>query len=488
VFESAWIAFSAVYPQAFDEDFHFGLIQVYSHFWLPFLTHQPAGANAFGAVARDPSYLYHYLMSFPYRLFAHFFHSQEAQVIFLRLIDIGFFGVGLALFHRILRRIAISTQLANSMLLLFALIPIVPILAAQINYDDLLFPLVAAACLLTFRVVDEIKRKQPTAQSLLVLVSICLLSSLVKIAFLPIFAAAVLFVIFEAYRNFKGQFAKLWVALLTSFRKLSWLTQIALIALTLISLGMFIQRDGINVIRYHSLSPLCSAVLNAKDCSAYGIWAHDYYYEQQVLTNPNLVVLHGLWGPFAWVGAWVYWMWYRLFFAINGPTSGYTNYPPLPLPAAAALLIGIVSAVAIVKLRKRIFRDNPYLNFLVLASVLYIIALMLTGYSTYQKTSILEYMNGRYLLPILLLLGALAGKAISLMFRKKEMYKVLAVVIALALFVQGGGFLTFIARSDPTWYWPNQAVSKVNKVAGSITKHVVVKGATGYSTSFWFFN
>ena len=60
VFESVWIGFSAAYPQAFDENFHFGLIQVYSHHWLPFLSGQPSNANAYGAVARDPSYLYHY--------------------------------------------------------------------------------------------------------------------------------------------------------------------------------------------------------------------------------------------------------------------------------------------------------------------------------------------------------------------------------------------------------------------------------------------
>src|ERR1700721_3858493 len=68
VFEAAWIALTAAYPQAFDEQFHFGLIKIYSHYLLPFLSKQPAGANQFGAVARDPSYLYHYSMSFPYRL------------------------------------------------------------------------------------------------------------------------------------------------------------------------------------------------------------------------------------------------------------------------------------------------------------------------------------------------------------------------------------------------------------------------------------
>src|ERR1700689_5557788 len=100
ILSAAWIALSAVYPQAFDENFHFGLIQTYSHYWLPFLSSQPPHANAYGAVARDPSYLYHYLMSFPYRLIALFIHGQTGQVIALRFINIGFFSAGLILFRR----------------------------------------------------------------------------------------------------------------------------------------------------------------------------------------------------------------------------------------------------------------------------------------------------------------------------------------------------------------------------------------------------
>jgi hypothetical protein len=484
IFESAWIALSAVYPQAFDEDFHFGLIKVYSHYWLPFLAHQPIGANAFGAVARDPSYLYHYLMSFPYRLFAHFIHDQTAQVIFLRFINIGLFVSGLVLFRRILRRIGTSKELANTMLLIFVLIPVVPLLAAQINYDDLLFPLVAWTCLLTFNVVDQLKIKQPSARSILILGSVCLLSSLVKVAFLPIFAAVVLFVAFMAYQNFKGAYQKLWSGLVTSFRQLSWVIKVLLVVLTLISLGMFIQRDGVNLIAYHTVTPRCDAILSVQQCSAYNIWLHDYSNHQQLLANQTTVSS----SPIAWVGEWMYWMWYRLFFAVNGPNSSFANYPPLPLPAAASILIVLISIFAIFKWRRRLFHDNPYLIFLVLASVLYIIALMLTGYETYKYTAVLEIMNGRYLLPVLLLLGALAGRAISLMLRKRETYKVLAVVIALALFLQGGGFLTFITRSDQSWYWPNQTVTKVNNVAGSIVKHVVVQGRKTYSTGVWFFN
>ncbi len=484
VFESAWIALSAVYPQAFDEDFHFGLVKIYSHYWLPFLTHQPAGANAFGAVTHDPSYLYHYLMSFPYRLFAHFYKSQTAQVIFLRLIDIGFFAAGLVLFRRILRRVGISKPLTNTMLLIFVLIPVVPVIAAQVNYDDLLFPLVAWTCLLTFQVIDEIRQKQPTTRSILTLVIVCLLASLVKYAFLPIFAAAVLFVSFVTYQNFKGKFKQLWTAFLTSFNKLGWIVKVVLVALTLISLGMFMQRDGLNLVEYRTITPRCDAVLNVQQCGAYNIWLHDYNNHQQVLANQKIVSS----GPIAWVGEWFYWMWYRLFFAVNGPNSSFANYPPLPLPAAAAILICLISAVAVIKWHRRLFHNNPYLIFLALVSVLYIIALMLTGYETYKYTAVLEIMNGRYLLPVLLLVGALAGRALSLTFQKREAYKVLAVVIVLALFLQGGGFLTFIARSDQTWYWPNSTVAKVNQVASSVAKHLVIQGRKTYSSGIWFFN
>ena len=124
----------------------------------------------------------------------------------------------------------------------------------------------------------------------------------------------------------------------------------------------------------------------------------------------------------------------------------------------------IAGGVTLVKSRRRLFRNNPYVAFLLLISGLYVLALMFLGYSTYQYTGILV-IDGRYLVPVLLLIGALTGQAISLVLRQREGYKALAAVLAIALFIEGGGFLTFIARSDSTWDWPNSAVVKVNNAA-----------------------
>ena len=53
--QAVWFAFTARYPMAFDENFHFGLIQLHAQQWLPFFTSQPLHAEQFGAVVRDPS-------------------------------------------------------------------------------------------------------------------------------------------------------------------------------------------------------------------------------------------------------------------------------------------------------------------------------------------------------------------------------------------------------------------------------------------------
>lgn len=181
-------------------------------------------------------------------------------------------------------------------------------------------------------------------------------------------------------------------------------------------------------------------------------------------------------------------MWYRLFFAINGSTRNYTNYPPLPLISAAAALVGVAAAAAVIIWWNRIFRHNPYLVFFCLVIGLYTLALWIDGYAQYRYTNELVNMNGRYLLPILLPAAAIAGRAFSLALRHAPVRKVALSVLVVVLFLQGGGFLTFITRSDPSWDWPNSLVVKANDAARKITKPVLVKGSKYYSTRVWFFN
>jgi hypothetical protein len=484
IFEGTWIAWSALYPQAFDESFHFGLIQVYSHYWLPFLTNQPPHANAYGAVARDPSYLYHYLMSFPYRLISLFVHGVIGQIILLRLINVGLFATGIVLLRRVMLRVGASAALTNVSLLLFVLIPVASQLAAQINYDNLLIPLVAWVCLLAFQVIDEIKQRRPSSRTLITLFGLCLLSSLVKYEFMPIFLGVVLFLLFMVRQSFRGKLPLLWSRLKKDWSQQSRGLKVLLIVFLLIGSVLFAQRDGINLVKYHTISPNCSAVLSVHDCKAYSVWDHDYT-SHQLVANRTVKVDRN---PVTYVAQWLYWLWYRLFFAINGPASQYTSYPPLPLPSAAFVIIGIAGIVAVFKWHRRIFDNNPYIMLLALITILYLAALLAEGYLAYEYTDVLELMNGRYLLPILPLMAAIAGSAISLQLRKEPRLKATIAIVAIALFLQGGGFLTFITRSDSSWDRQNSTVLKVNNAARHITNPVLINGKKTYPTTIWFFN
>src|SRR5665213_1904608 len=113
VLQAGWIALTGLYPMAFDEDFHLGIIRLYAHHLSPFWSSQPQGANMFGAVARDPSYLYQYLMSFPYRLISLFTRDQTIIVIWLRFINIGLFAGGLALFRRVLLKMGVGRAIVH---------------------------------------------------------------------------------------------------------------------------------------------------------------------------------------------------------------------------------------------------------------------------------------------------------------------------------------------------------------------------------------
>lgn len=486
IFEATWIALSANYPMAFDENFHFGLIRVYAHYWLPFLSNQPAGADAYGAVSRDPSYLYHYIMSFPYRLIAHFIYSQTIQVIILRFINTALFATGLILFHRLLARIGVSRQFLNIAFLLFVLLPFVPLLAGQINYDNLVFPLVAWACLLTLTAAEELKKGKPSIRTLLTLATVCVFASLVKYEFLPIFAGIMLFLLYVLKHDHNTKWRALPKKLLESWHGQTVFTQSLLVVLLAIGLGMFVQRDGVNLVEYHTFTPNCSKVLDVKSCSKYSPWNYNYH-DHKTVEKRKADGTMKYENPVSYTGWWMYWMWYRSFFAVDGPKE-FTNYPPLPLPAAMGAIIGIVGIVALCVRWRYVLKNNLYMQFFLIVSVIYLAVLWIEGYSTYRYTGVFEIMNSRYLLPVLLLLIALMGKAMYGLVRKLPILKVSFAVIAIIFFIEGGGFLTFIVRSDQNWDWPDSTVRTVNNTTRKVLHPALIEGSKTYTTSVWMFN
>lgn len=469
IFEALWFVFSVVYPMAFDEDFHFGLIKLYSHYWFPFLGSQPAGADQFGAVARDPSFLYQYLLSFPYRLITLFTNNETIQVIILRLVNVALFTAGLFAYVRVMRRAGASAGLINVALAIFILIPIVPQLAAHINYDNLLFLLLPLFCLGCFTVLDGFRARRIEAAPLLFIIGISLLMCLIKYAALPFVAAAVCFLLVALHLGFRRHYRELWPAVRRGFAGVPRRLLFGSLAVMAVGVILFAQRYGVNMARYGTPVPACDKVLTVQQCSHYSPWSRDHGYEQGRPSDfaPDVS---------EFVTEWFHGMWHRLFFAVSGPTTYYNNYVELPVPSKTAIVLAIAGGGLLIIWLPRVFRRNRYLAFLMAITVGYIVVLMLDEFEGYNRTGVIVAINGRYLVPILLFLAIALGRAFSLTLRRVPQAKTWLAVLAIALFLHGGGIFTFILRSDDSWYWPNGAVTHANSAARKVLAPITIEG------------
>jgi hypothetical protein len=454
VLQALWFALSSRYPMAFDESFHFGLIQHHAGQWLPFFTHQPALSESYGAVVRDPSYLYHFVMSLPYRAIRLITANTVAQIIVLRLLNIALFVYGLILFRRLLLLLGSSRAMAHTILLLFSLTPVVPFLAAQINYDNLLIPLMLWCLLATFSWLESARHGRISAGRTLLLISIMLLTCLVKYVFLPIMAILVFIILLKvghhrlAWKEFGRKF-------LQSFKSLGLVGQIGILLLFLVSLGLFSERYAINMWRYHSPSPACSQILSLDECLEYGPWQRDYFYVQARPSSFKLDYRY-------YSHIWLYWMWRRCFFAISYLNE---NILPLPLPDRTAAVLAIAGTGMFLGYGWRLLRKQPYRQYVLIIIVVYTVALFAETLRAYARTAQPVAINGRYLIPFMPFMMLFAGLSFREFLRKYQIIKPLAVVIVLTLFLQGGGVLTFIVQSDQHWDWQNRAVIKVNDTA-----------------------
>lgn len=475
ILQAAWLALTVQYPQAFDESYHMGIIRVYAHQWLPFIPVEPANVIGFGDITRYDSYMYHYLMSFPERLISLFTHTTQIHVILLRFVNIGLFVGGVILFRRLFTRFNISNALIHVALLMFVLVPVVPTLAATINYDNMIFLLVPILAGLALTCATSIiKHKKLPASSFILFMAVGFIGSLTQYSFVPIFAGAFLYLlVLWIISHAKKQ---ILTSIIPSFRAIRRSTQIILVIVFLISGGLFAERYVGNVVMYHSFAPDCAIVNPLAECLQYGPWARNYHLDQQIQkTNPAYSPSIFSY-PFSWVSA----MMYRLYFTVN---YDFKEYSPLPVPYISAWIIGGIGTLLVLVFRRSILRIDKRLLLLVSIIALYIGGLFYVNLTQFLHYRTIVAVNGRYLIIILPIIFILIGLAYKQLFKKlfkkraNAFISIFAVVILL-LAIQGGGAATYLLRSKPIWYWKNKALIEFNTTVKDIVAPLVI-GSNG---------
>jgi len=468
-FESLWLAITAVYPMVFDENTHFGIIKLYAQQWSPIFAHQPAGGDFAGALQHNPSFLYEYLMSFPYRVLTHLTSNVTAQIITLRIINIALFALAVVIIRRLLLKIKIRPAAAHLTLFCFIMVPVVPLLAAQLNYDNLVLPVTSLLLLLSVEFIQKLRRSvhisvlRPGA-----ILALGMFGCMVQYEVLPFFiailtglAVAVILVLPRPLHDLR--------LLLLHAAQHTAKKHLALLAAALLVTGfLFSVSYGYNVVVLHNPNPSCSQTLPKARCAANITWARDEYNKH----HPGAINKN----PVLFAGSWTYRMLLSMFYTSSGGAPGvmYLSFNPLPILFVGSIAVAVGGLALAGFYVRRLAREYPELGFLLFITGFYLLSLLIHNFAAYHTGGQKIGINGRYAFPVLFVILATAVLGYQQFLAHRPTMGAAGVLVVLLLCTQGGGFVTYLVASDSRWYWQNHIVISLNKAAQKAVKPVVI--------------
>jgi hypothetical protein len=357
-----------------DEEYHFAAIRTYAQQYSPFIHHQ-SDLTQTGDLVRYPSYMYHYLLSFPYRALHGLGLSDTANLHVLRLTSVALGITTLILLYRLLTKVT-SKKIAQLSVILFALLPITPILFSGLNYDDLLMPTIFTSLLLVISLY-----KKPSLQKLLSWMALLGFGCLVKYSFLPIAVSEFIFmtvVMVRQHRTYRKLFSlKAFLIPMVAIEMVFALT----------SAGLVLERYGVNLVRYHAVVPACEQLHSTDACNSFYLYDRNDTARLKNSDAPRKNIFK---------------------YAFSDWTKNMVNglvYPSTYHILSYFILAFSMLAVAATMVTRRLGFNDPYMGSLILAFALFYVAtVFLENYSIYRNLGQPYAINGRYLLPALPLL------------------------------------------------------------------------------------
>ncbi len=471
VLQAVYLALVGRYAMAFDEQFHFAAIQEYARVLLPWQITQPPGPAELSAFTADGSYLYHYLASWPYRLTAFITDSQTAQIIVLRLMDVGIVTVGLYVYRRLLLLLGLPRAAAHVILALVMLMPMTPWLAGQLTYDAPFMTLCGVTMLALFKLVRAISVRRtiplvPAAWS----VSLLLITAQVKYAFLPVVLGASVYVLALIVLQLKRRRIS-WPAVQQSWRQTMSLGSGTLaVGVLLLSGVFFMQRYGMNVVQYGTPVPSCNTVLGHERCLGFGPYGRDARIHSEGWYE-TISTQNKLGYPKIWFDKMVY----ESYFAVGPLETGYSTKKPLPVPYTIGKALALFGVLVLVFRFVWLIRRGPQAQLALVIVAAYVLALFAVNFKAYLYTAIPVTIHGRYVLPFLPLAGYLVYMAVRPLLRTRRLKQAATVLAALAVLgsAWGGGIGAWTIGANDDWHWPN--ARPATHVVRDITEKIVLQ-------------
>ena len=443
ILNALWVALLYRFPLVFDENFHFHVIDIFSHTFSPIIINQSPNYDLYGNLTYGNASLYHYILSFPLRFVAAITDSFEIQVLSLRIINVLLAASGVYVFYKLFNELGIKKHLINIGLFIFAFMPLVTNVAATISYDNLLFLLTALFFLYSARLI---KLAKPDTLLILQILFTGTFASLTKFTFLPLFAFAAVYLFIYIIKK-SGGYKKAWSLFTKNFKTskkrfviIAWLIPM------LIVLGLAAFRYGTAMIIYKTPIPDCTQTMSEERCN------------KNPVSDVNKTVIeanknNSLADPSIYIINWTKTM-------ISGFSLTLANTPKtegghLPSVYQTTLTATLASGILFLIYAWRSLKlDNRY-TFIVLSCLSLLFATLVFNAMTYYQFHANLNVQPRYAVSILPILLVFSVMAVDYTFRKYRLIKLALLCTVLLATTQGGGLVSHALVSNDAWYRDN---------------------------------
>ncbi|SDD81649.1 hypothetical protein SAMN05216410_0208 [Sanguibacter gelidistatuariae] len=467
----AWVAVSARLS-IYDEPYHVAAIDAFSHRWLPFID-QTVADGPLGDAERYGSYLYHYLLSFPWRAARGLGMAVDDRIVLLRLLTVGIVVLALLVYRQVFVEMGASRAVAHVTVGLVGSLPLLVFLAGTVNYDNLMFLATALLFLYGLRVY---RATEFLWANWLVLLSVACLGAVTKYTFLVLLPVVVIAVLVRQWSNVVSGLRTGTVRFFRPGNLRALTANYALLLITVVAVSLFAERYVGNLLQYGSLMPSCLSVHELAVCEMHAPWARnaalDAAYPDQPMTLPNAVAyLSNEWLP--------------LMFRYSGymgvtTTEGTGVTTVGPAVGGWLWLLLAPAGLAVLVLSAGVLRRIRGVAMMLGASALYLAVLFVQNLSDYLTLGEPVGIAGRYalvVLPVLIGLTVIgACRVLTVTNADAGRGAKLALLVGAALVLtQGGGITSYLWSLDGSWLRSDDnLVARSTLRAGDLVQHIIL--------------
>lgn len=415
-----------------DEDNQIQFIEYYAdHSPGPVFSHQTPTYNL-GDVTREVDYVYHYAMSWVMRISP---LTHHADIYVIRLFSVAFALLTFIIMLRLLRMVGVGRAASNLGLLAVTNLAMVLMMSSAVNNDVLVWLGTVAGIYFLMRLW-----KEPRPNDVLVLLLISIYGGIIKRTLFPIcliFGVATLVMIWKYWQQLRA--------------KINWRDWrfIVLGVLLLVGIGLFTERVGGNIARYHTITPSCTQVQGAEACKIF------WQYQRKIDLASDSPAAISLWlgkttvdmpakSPLVFIPAWGVESYYNI---VDIQSNGWQHHvqPPMWLGAVIVTLVLVTTVAGIIYDVRRVRHDMQARWRLIIIGLaaLTIVSQLVVNYKTYLNNHIFGLaLNGRYILPAVILLAGL-----NFAYGRKLFGRSLGAAIAIVLLISilaGSGLIVMI--------------------------------------------